>query len=102
MAWVALVAFGKWEKWPDLGDILEGDLIEFDTWLVLRNKEEDGIEHNFQVPGPNHHPRISSFQGRAEGKRSKKLTKREWSKVKNKEDLMPRERIFREKSGQYC
>lgn len=27
----ALVAFGKGEKWPDLGDILQGDLIEFDT-----------------------------------------------------------------------
>lgn len=24
-----------------------------------------------------HHPRISSFQGKAEGKKSKKLTKRE-------------------------
>lgn len=77
MTWVALVAFGKGEKWTDLGDILEGDLIEVDTSLVSRNEEEDGIEHNFQVSGPNHHPRISSFQGKAEGKRSKKLTKRE-------------------------
>lgn len=31
MSWVALVAFGKGEKWTDLGDILEGDLIEVDT-----------------------------------------------------------------------
>lgn len=71
------MAFGKGEKWSDLGDILDGDLIEFDTWLVSRNEGVDGIEHNFQVSGPNHHPRISSPPGRTEEKRSKKLTKRE-------------------------
>lgn len=70
MFWVALVAFGKGEKWTDLGDILEGDLIEVDTWSVSRNEEEDEIKHNFQVYGPS--PQNIIISGKSRGKEVQK------------------------------
>ena len=67
------------------GDILKVDFIELDKFLVSKNEEKDGIKLNSPVSDPSHHPRISSFQGGAEGKQSKIFTKRELLKEKNKE-----------------
>lgn len=78
-------SIGKGEKWTDAGNILGGDFIAIDKLLVLRNEEEeDGLTPDVQVSGPSHHLRIS-FHGRVESKKSKKFTKRELSREKNKE-----------------
>lgn len=61
------------------------DFIELDKCLVSMNEEEDGLKHNFPVSDTSHHPRISSFQGRAESKNSKMFTKSKLLKEKNEE-----------------